>query len=103
MEIKITLKMKAGYYLELLTPETMKLLGSTKSKITKGKSLIGKYSPSMLAARQKLLDHAKISATDVLKTSSKKVIQKTEEATGDLIGNKIANRSYKSFKKFNTK
>ena len=28
-------KTKGGYYLELLTPETMKLLGSTKSKITK--------------------------------------------------------------------
>ena len=24
-----------GYYLELLTPETMKLLGDTKSKLTK--------------------------------------------------------------------
>ena len=27
--------MKTVYYLELLTPETMKLLGSTKSKVTK--------------------------------------------------------------------
>ena len=32
---RITFKIKTGYYLELLTPETMKLLGSTKSKITK--------------------------------------------------------------------
>ena len=38
IENKITLKIKKGYYLELLTPETMKLLGSTKTKITKGKS-----------------------------------------------------------------
>ena len=30
---RITFKVKAGYYLELLTPETMKLLRSTKSKI----------------------------------------------------------------------
>ena len=29
---------KAGYYLELLTPETMKLLGSTISKVTKDKN-----------------------------------------------------------------
>ena len=29
---------KTGYYLELLTPETMKLLGSTENKITKGKN-----------------------------------------------------------------
>ena len=30
----ITFKIKTGYYLELLTPETMKLLGSTENKIT---------------------------------------------------------------------
>ena len=35
IENRITFKIKTGYYLELLTPETMKLLGSTKSKITK--------------------------------------------------------------------
>ena len=33
-ENRITFKIKIGYYLELLTPETMKLLGSTESKIT---------------------------------------------------------------------
>ena len=33
MENRITLKIKTLYYLKLLTPETMKLLGSTKSKI----------------------------------------------------------------------
>ena len=32
-ENKITFKIKSGYYLELLTPETMKLLGSAESKI----------------------------------------------------------------------
>ena len=31
-------KIKAGYYRELLTPETVKLLGSTKSKKTKDKN-----------------------------------------------------------------
>ena len=46
----------------------------------------------MLGMRQKLLGHVKKSAADALKTSSKRVIQKTAEATGDLIGNKIANR-----------
>ena len=35
---RITFKIKTGYYLELLTPETMKLPGSTKSKITKDKN-----------------------------------------------------------------
>ena len=46
----------------------------------------------MLDMRKKLLDHAKKSATDALKTSSKRVIQKIAEATGDLIGNNIANK-----------
>ena len=38
IENRITFKIKTGYYLDLLTPETMKLLGSTKSKITKGEN-----------------------------------------------------------------
>ena len=35
IENRIIFKTKAGYYLELLTPGTMKLLGSTNNKITK--------------------------------------------------------------------
>ena len=31
----MTFKIKTGYYLELLMPETMKLLRTTKNKITK--------------------------------------------------------------------
>ena len=38
IENRITFKIKSGYYLELLTPETMKLLGSTESKISKNKN-----------------------------------------------------------------
>ena len=34
IENRIRFKIKTGYYLELLTPETMKLLGSTKGKKT---------------------------------------------------------------------
>ena len=49
------------------------------------KNLSGKYS-------QKLLNHAKQSATDALKTISKRAIQKTAEATGDLTGCKIDDR-----------
>ena len=48
-------------------------------------NLSGKYSP-------KLLDHVKKSATDALKTTSKSVIHKTVEATGGLIGIKIAKK-----------
>ena len=35
---RIRFKIQTQYYLELLTPKTMKLLGSTKSKITKDKN-----------------------------------------------------------------
>ena len=37
-ENRITFKIKKGYSLELLTKETMKLLGSTENKITKDKN-----------------------------------------------------------------
>ena len=48
------------------------------------KNLRGKYS-------QKSLDHVKQSTTDALKTTPKRVIIKTAEVTGGLIGNKITN------------
>ena len=57
-----------------------------------GKSLSSKYS-------QKLLDSAKISTADAIKTASKRGIQKTAEATGDLIGNKIADKITSASKK----
>ena len=50
-----------------------------------GKSLSNKYG-------QKLLDSAKKSTTDAIKTASKRAIQKTAEGTGDLIGNKISDK-----------
>ena len=37
IENRIMHKFKTGYSLELLTPQTIKLFGSTKSKITKDK------------------------------------------------------------------
>ena len=49
------------------------------------KNVSGKYS-------QKVLDHAKQSATDAFKTASKGTIHKKAEATDDLIGNNIANK-----------
>ena len=36
-ELRITFNVKTRYYLELLPPETMKLLGNTENKITKEK------------------------------------------------------------------
>ena len=45
IENRITFKIKNGYYIELLTPETMKLLGSTENKTTKDKKV--KYVPHL--------------------------------------------------------
>ena len=50
-----------------------------------GKHLSNKYD-------QKLLDSTKKSTTDAIKTISKIAIQKSAEATGDLIDNKIADK-----------
>ena len=41
---------------------------------------------------QKLLDHAKSSATDALEIASKRTIKKAGEATADLLGNKILDK-----------
>ena len=51
---------------------------------------------------KKLLDSAKKSTTDAIKTASKRAIQKTAETTGDLICNKIADK-ITSVSKFATK
>ena len=50
-----------------------------------GKSLSNKYG-------QKLLDGAKKYTTEAIKITSKRAIQKTAEATGNLIGTKIADK-----------
>ena len=48
---------------------------------------------------QKLLDSAKKTTTDAIKTASKRAIKKTAETTGDLIGNKIADKTTSASKK----
>ena len=45
LENRITFKIKTSYYLELLTSETMKLLGNTRSKLSKIKN--GENVPSV--------------------------------------------------------
>ena len=49
------------------------------------KNVSGKYN-------QKPLDHSKKSTINALKTTSRRVIQKTAEATGDMINNKISDK-----------
>ena len=48
---------------------------------------------------QKLVDTVKKSATDAIKTLSKRAIQKSAEATADLFGNKIADKITSASKK----
>ena len=56
---------------------------------------VGKYISKDLSSKnsQKLLDHAKQSATDALKTASKRAIQKAAEGTSDLIRNEITDKN----------
>ena len=52
---------------------------------------------------KKHVDTATKSATDEIKTASKRAIQKTAEATGDFVGNKIADEITSLSKKFTKK
>ena len=63
----------------------MKGYGFSSFAKNMGKSLTNKYI-------QKLFGSAKKSTTDAIKTASKRAIQNTAEATGDFIGNKIADK-----------
>ena len=58
-------------------------IGTQAAKAAKNMS--NKYS-------QKFVDTDKKSATDAIKAASKRAIQKTAEATGDLIGSKFADK-----------
>ena len=72
-----------------------KNIGRNIGKITR-KNLSSKHS-------KKLLDLAKQTATDAFRTASRRAIQRTAEATGDLICNKIADRITKVSKALPTK
>ena len=61
IESRIIFKFKTGYYCELLTPEKMKLLESTESKITKDKS--GENVPH-LEITEVILVHCNIADND---------------------------------------
>ena len=57
-----------------------------------GKNLSNKYG-------QKIIDSTKKSTADAIKIGSKRKIQKTAEATSDLIGDNIANKITRASKK----
>ena len=72
------------YSLEPGTKKYVKVYGF----LSFGRSLSTKY-------RKQLLDAATKTGLDALKTTSKKVRHKAAEATGEFIGNKIANKFVK--------
>ena len=76
---------KMRYSVELRNRICVKGYGFLSFAKNMGKNLSNKYG-------QKLLDSAKKSKTDAIKTASERAIQKTEEATRDLIDNKIADK-----------
>ena len=61
------------------------LLSFAKNMGTHAKNMSNNYS-------QKLLDSTAKTTTDAVRVASKRAIQKTAKATGDLIGNRIADR-----------
>ena len=71
-----------------------KNMGTYATKVAK--NLSNKYV-------QKLLDSAKRSTTDAIKTASRRAIQKTAEAIDDLISNKIADKATSVWKKSSSK
>ena len=58
---------------------------ATKTETNAGKKIGNKYGKN-------LMDTAKKQGTNFAKTAGKKIVQKRAEATGDLIGNKIADK-----------
>ena len=64
IENRVIFKIKNGYSLELLTPEAMKLLGSTENKITKDKN--GENVPH-LEITEVVLHHCNIVNNDINK------------------------------------
>ena len=81
----IVIAQKMRYSIEPKEKRYVKGYGFLSFAKNIGRSLSNKYA-------QKFVDTAKKSATDALKTASRRAIQKTAEATGDLLGNKIADR-----------
>ena len=82
-----------GYFIEPKDRIYVKGYGFLSFAKSKGTHISNKYG-------EKLLDTANKSTTDAIKTASKRAIKKSEEATGDLTGNKITDEITNVSKKF---
>ena len=97
IENKITFKVKKGYSLELLTPETMKLLEGTKNKIIKDKN--GENVPH-LEITDVLLIHCDIVNNDYQQDSRVLYTFVPNKPSGSLL--KISPTNHISLKTFNS-
>ena len=97
IENRITYKMKAGHYLELVTPEAMKLLGSTKSKITEDENR--EYVPDLEIAEVVLI-HCRIVNNDYQQDSRVLYLFVPNESFGQLLN--ISPKSFMFLKAFNS-
>ena len=79
-----------------IEPKDVKGYGFLSFAKNIGKSLSNKYS-------QKLLDSARKYTTDAIKTFPKRVIQKTAETTGYLVGNTKADKIKSASKELHQK
>ena len=97
IENRISFKIKTGYYLKLLTPETMKLLGSTESKITKDKN--GENAPH-LEITEVVLDQCNIVNNDYQQDSKVLYTFVPNKLFGSLL--EISQKTYIFLKTFNS-
>ena len=97
IENRIVFKIKTGYYLELLTPKTMKLLGSTENKITKNN---GENVPHHLEITEVVLIHCNIANNDHQQDSRVFYTFVPNKAFGNLL--EIAPTNFISLKTFNS-
>ena len=90
-------KIKSGYYLQLLTPETMKLLGSTVSKINKDKN--GENVPN-LEVVEVVLVHCNLVNIDYQQESRILYTFVPNKTFGSLL--EISQKNHVFLKKFNS-
>ena len=96
-ENRIMFKIKNEYYLELLAPETMKLLGNTESKITKDKN--GENVPH-LEITELILVHFNLVNNDYQQNSKKLYTFVPKKLFGSLL--EISPTSHIFLKTFNS-
>ena len=97
IENRITFKIKSGYYLELLTPETMKLLESAESKITKDKN--GENIPHLVIVKLVLV-HCNLVSNDYQEHSRILFTFVPNKTFGSLLEISLTNHVF--LKKFNS-